>query len=203
MQPRSIVLSSLAGLIFVALVYLSVKVNATPNTGASDQELAQARSFHKRNKRVSPAGAPVTSDARKSSRVKQRRSVTKPRITPPERPKVQSKRGAWNSPRVKPMRRLGLASRRGIRGKRGTELRTQMRATNRAYDRQDYDEASKQALDILKKHPRNIRMLRVVVSSACFMGEGDRARKYYAKLPKRDKAHMRIRCSRMKIKLDE
>ncbi len=198
MQVRSIVLAGFAGIIALALVYLSVKVNASPATGATDQELAQARAFHKRNKRgtASVTTRPPTS-FRSKPRVNRRTPRTKPTTAKRDRTSSVSK-NMWNRPRTKPMRKLSLKGKN-----RGTELREKMREANKAYDRQDYDEATKQALEILKTHPRNIRMLRVMVSSSCFMGEADTAKKYYAKLPKRDKAHMRIRCSRMKIKLDE
>lgn len=185
---------------FLALVWLSVKVNANPATGASDEELTKARAYHSRNKRgtASVASRPPSTRSRTTtprSRVKRR---TPKNENSRERTRVK-RRSAWDKPRVKPMRNIKLSG--GI--SRGKELREKMREANKSYDRQEYDEAVKSALDILKKHPRNIRMLRVVVSSSCFMGEPDRAKKYYAKLPKRDKSHMRIRCSRMKIKLDE
>lgn len=195
-QPRSIALAAFSGVIFIALVYLSVKVNAKPDTGASSAELQQAMAYHKRNKRRTPTAAPTPPPSTRRSRVTRRRPRTTPsrdktRRPPPDRPRPTIRRG-------KAVRKISIN-----RGNRGIQLRKRMREANRAYDRQNYEEASKQALEILEEHPRNVRMLRVVVSSACFMGNEDQARTYYAKLPKRDKTHMRIRCARMKIKLDE
>ena len=130
--------------------------------------------------------------------MKRRTPKTKPASDAPKNDTGVARLSAWNRPTSRPLRNLGLKG-----AKRGNDLREKMREANKSYDRQNYEEASKAALDILKKHPRNIRMLRVVVSSACFMGDDDVAKKYYKKLPKRDQAHMRIRCTRMKINLDE
>ena len=70
-----------------------------------------------------------------------------------------------------------------------------MREANQAYDHTDYDEAMAIAGKILAKDPTNVRMLRVMVSSACMEGDSITAQKYYAQLPKPDQAQMRVRCS--------
>lgn len=198
MQVRNIVVAAAGGLIFVALLYLSVAVNAKPNNGASEAELAAARSYHNRHQRPNPSASVRPPPLRRSTpSINRSRARPTPRTeTTNERRVRPNPRTAFNRPRTKPLR--GLPP-----GNKGVELRERMREANKAYDRQDYEEAVKSALAILKEHPRNIRMLRVVVSSSCFMGEADRAKEYYKKLPKRDQAHMRIRCSRQKIKLDE
>lgn len=196
MQPRSIVLAAFAGLIFLALVYLSVKVNADPDNGASAAELQQAMAYHKRHKRRAPKVTPPPRTRPRSRVTRPPRTKTRPAERTRRPPPADRARPTIR--RSRPVRTVSLS-----RSNRGVQLRKRMREANRAYDRQNYEEASKRALEILKEHPRNVRMLRVVVSSACFMGNEDQAREYYTKLPKRDKTHMRIRCSRMKIKLDE
>jgi hypothetical protein len=75
-----------------------------------------------------------------------------------------------------------------------------MTIANKMFDRGDYDDAMKQALKMLDTDPKNPRMLRIVVSSACFMGDPDRAQKYWAQLAdERDRAQMAVRCGRYGI----
>lgn len=71
---------------------------------------------------------------------------------------------------------------------------------NKMFDRGDYDDAMKQALKMLDTDPKSSRMLRIVVSSACFMGDPDKAQKYWALLADdRDRAQMAVRCGRYGI----
>jgi hypothetical protein len=75
-------------------------------------------------------------------------------------------------------------------------LDSTMSEANKAYDRGDFDDASVAAAKVLAKDPTNVRMLRVMVSSACINGDTAVAQKYYAPLPEPDRAQMRIRCER-------
>jgi hypothetical protein len=68
-----------------------------------------------------------------------------------------------------------------------------------AYDRGDYEVAVERALGVLDVEPDNVRMLRVTVSSSCMLGEVDRARSLYPRLPERDKQDIRRRCARFGI----
>lgn len=73
---------------------------------------------------------------------------------------------------------------------------------NKAYDRGDYDEAKSDAIRVLKKDPSNVRMLRVVVSSACITGDATEAQQWFEKLTdKRDRDQMRTRCDRYQVTL--
>lgn len=74
-----------------------------------------------------------------------------------------------------------------------------MNEGNRRYDAGDYEAAVEQARSVLEDYPDNVRMLRVMVSSGCLMGDDDLARQYYPKLPERDQRVMRIRCARYGI----
>jgi hypothetical protein len=51
--------------------------------------------------------------------------------------------------------------------------------------------------------PGNVRMLRLVVSSACMMGEPDKAQKYWIELPEHDRAQMTTRCARFGVTFKE
>jgi hypothetical protein len=59
-----------------------------------------------------------------------------------------------------------------------------MAAATDSYDNGDYQGAQEKALAVLETSPRNIKALRIVVSTACMFGEMDRARELNARLPK-------------------
>jgi len=71
-----------------------------------------------------------------------------------------------------------------------------MDQANKAYDRQDFDDARTIAGKVLAKQPNNIRMLRIMVSSSCIDGDSITAQKYYTSLPKFDRDQMKARCDR-------
>ncbi|HTR52695.1 MAG TPA: hypothetical protein VMJ10_18400 [Kofleriaceae bacterium] len=71
-----------------------------------------------------------------------------------------------------------------------------MDQANKAYDRQDYDEAKSIAQKVLATTPNNVRMLRIMVSSSCIDGDTATAQKYYVMLPKYDRDQMKLRCGR-------
>jgi hypothetical protein len=71
-----------------------------------------------------------------------------------------------------------------------------MELANKAYDRQDFDEATTLAMKVLAKEPDNVRMLRVMVSANCIGGDSGIAQTYYEKLPKFDRDQMKQRCDR-------
>ena len=65
---------------------------------------------------------------------------------------------------------------------------------NKAYDRQDFEEARTIATKVLAKDPTNTRMLRIMVSSHCIEGDQAAAQTYYDKLPEFDRQQMTKRC---------
>lgn len=70
---------------------------------------------------------------------------------------------------------------------------------NRLYDKQDYEGAEEKALAVLKTQPGDVRMIRVMVSSACQLGDADKAKQYWAQLPPHDQDQMQRRCQRFGI----
>jgi hypothetical protein len=78
-----------------------------------------------------------------------------------------------------------------------------MDQANKAYDRQDYEEAKSIAGKVLAKVPTNNRMLRIMVSSACLEGDQALAQQYYVQLPKADRLQMKQRCDRAGITFTE
>lgn len=83
------------------------------------------------------------------------------------------------------------------------KLDNMMELANKAYDRQDFDEASAIAGKILQKDPNNVRMLRVMVSSNCIGGDSGIAQQYYERLPKFDREQMKQRCDRYGVVFKE
>ena len=70
-----------------------------------------------------------------------------------------------------------------------------MLEASKSYDSGDYDRAREIAQQVLAKQPSNVRMLRVMVSSACIEGDQAVAQTYYNQLPPNDRAQMRTRCA--------
>lgn len=71
-----------------------------------------------------------------------------------------------------------------------------MDEANRAYDKQEFEEARTIANRILAKDPTNVRMLRIMVSAACVEVDKDEAAKWLGKLPPGDQQAMKTRCTR-------
>ncbi|HEY3803684.1 MAG TPA: hypothetical protein VGL61_13815 [Kofleriaceae bacterium] len=78
-----------------------------------------------------------------------------------------------------------------------------MDQANKAYDRGDYEEAKSIALKVIAKLPTSVRMMRIMVSSACFEGDSTLAQEWYDKLPKPDRGIMKTRCERNQVMLTE
>jgi hypothetical protein len=78
-----------------------------------------------------------------------------------------------------------------------------MDQANKAYDRQDFEEARAIAGKVLAKQPGNVRMLRIMVSSSCIDGDSAIATKYYPQLPKLDRDQMKLRCDRYGVTLTD
>ena len=83
------------------------------------------------------------------------------------------------------------------------DLNSAMEETNRFYDRADYESALQAALKVLERTPGNVRMLRVIVSSSCIMGDPDKASMYWRQLPEADRAQMSARCARYNVTFTE
>lgn len=78
-----------------------------------------------------------------------------------------------------------------------------MAEANKAYDRGDFDEAQVIAEKVLKDDPKNVRMLRILVSASCIQGDSVIAQKHYLMLPETDREQMRTRCGRYGISFNE
>lgn len=85
------------------------------------------------------------------------------------------------------------------------QLEEAMSEANKAYDRQDYDEAKELANRLLAQDPNNVRMRRILVSTACMQGDPGEAQKHFDLLPTSGDARqvMRVRCKREGIVFTE
>ena len=83
------------------------------------------------------------------------------------------------------------------------KLESLMELANKAYDRQEFDDARLIADKVLSKEPTNVRMLRIMVSSNCIQGDTAVAQQYYDKLPKFDREQMKTRCDRYGVTFKE
>lgn len=80
-----------------------------------------------------------------------------------------------------------------------------MATANKAYDRGDFDEAMTIAKKVLTEDPQNTRMLRIMVSSSCILGDNNDAHQYYVRLPAggNDRADMKRRCDKYGVTFSE
>jgi len=166
---RHAVLPLGAVLVFIAGVYLFVEVRAQPAPPAIASQLERAS----RPSPVVPHGAP----AREASPAADRRPS--PRATAVAAAPVAQ---------VAPVAAPSLGSAQDPGELTGAKLEAVMTEANKAYDRNDYDEA--------RQLPTNVRMLRVMVSASCIDGDAAVAQAHFAKLPPADQEQMKVRCAR-------
>lgn len=78
-----------------------------------------------------------------------------------------------------------------------------MELANKAYDSQDFDQATAIAGKVLAKDPNNVRMLRIMVSANCIQGDSVLAQQHYERLPAFDREQMKARCDRYGVTFKE
>ncbi len=194
MSIKSILLALSGSVVVLALVYLSMEVRAAP-APVSAAKIEEARSKAKRT-RTAPTPSNVSDPwgPSKSERDVAPEKVAAPEVTQPTiaepvaEPEVNTLKTAPvpdvdNDPRL--------------------ELSTAKDEVNRLYDKQDYEGALNNGIAVLAKEPGDIRMLRVVVSAACQLGDADKAQLYWAQLPPHDQSQMTRRCQRFGITFKE
>ena len=76
-----------------------------------------------------------------------------------------------------------------------------MDEANKAYDKQDFEEARSIAQRVLKQQPTNVRMLRIMASAACIEVDPPEAQKWFNLLPAPDRAQIKTRCARYNVTL--
>ncbi|HUH03814.1 MAG TPA: hypothetical protein VML75_17585 [Kofleriaceae bacterium] len=202
MQIRRIILAAaVVGVLgLVALVVLGLR---DPDAGADvpADRIAEARAEYERRTKLAggEVGAPTPSPP-----------AVKRTPREPVRPEQPEDRVFEKQPREEPAKRarpervaLGMRQPAISMSAAGSdpELKKRMDEVSAAYDSGDYPTAHQLAIEVLGDSPRNIKMLRVVVSTSCSQGEGDLARKYAELLPERDRKAMATRCTRWGVDL--
>lgn len=189
MSIRTVVLGALAALVAIGGIYLLIEVKksgaAAPPSG---QALAEAARGGAANADTS-ARAPRIEDLNSGGSARAGDRVKAPSPTEVDR-------------------RLAEKLRRDSAP--GAEVETEdpalnpdfdaaMLQANKLYDRHSYDEARQLALKLLDRQPGTVRMLRVVVSSSCILGDAEMAQKYWLQLPGFDRGQMATRCERFGV----
>lgn len=171
MSPKNLALLAGAFAILAAGVYLFFEVKATP------AEATPSVTVHARSQVTAPHEdhTPVATATQSSHTA-----------TPP------TPRAPIRTTTAGPIERVPPPEDQAV------DLKTDnlMELANKAYDRQDFDEATTLAMRVLAKEPDNVRMLRVMVSANCIGGDSGIAQTYYEKLPKFDRDQMKQRCDR-------
>jgi hypothetical protein len=195
MSVKSILLGCFGGVVFLLIVALFVQVRSAP-AKPNPQKVQEAVLKHQRSN-TAPSAANMPADP----------WARTPDATPatPAQPKLGLDPGVTTDtappptydppPAQPPIADLENDPRMDVANAKDE--------ANRMYDRQDYEGAMAKALEILAKEPGDIRMLRVVVSSACQLGDADKAKQYWSQLPPHDQNQMNRRCQRFGITFAE
>jgi hypothetical protein len=195
MRARSYLLAAAGGTVVVGGIYLFLQVRGTGAEEPSAEALAAARARHARDGAGVPGGVAGRNRPAGSGEARQGGVLPRPRAGLP-----------MNDPaifdRPPPLEKIPG----GLRGTMQPpidpdqpELASAMTEANKAYDRGDYEGARQMADKILSREPGNVRMLRVIVSSSCILGEAEYATKYWNLLPPADQQQMAIRCARYQV----
>ncbi len=200
MSPKLIAIAALGALTTGALLLLFVDVRAAP-AQPSQAKIDDARTRHKRV--VTPSG-PASDPWAPAARADDAAADTTP--APTIAPRVGKPPGLIDKapPALDPADRASMgrgepASSITLEEDPRGELLAARDEANKLYDRQDYERAIALAEKVLSKEPGDIRMLRVVVSGACQMGDADKAKQFWTQLPEHDKNQMSRRCQRFGI----
>ena len=189
MQVRSIILGALGAIVTLVFVKLVFDSQGGKAVAVDEGELERAISEYRRTEaknRVSEAPTKTTirrpkaktgaaSDVGKTSATEKREPFVAP---PPPRQEVEEPSDE-------------------------VDLKSKMDDANRLYDRADYEGARDAAVELLSSEPTNVRMMRIIVSSSCIMGDEEVATKHFSDLPARDQRQMARRCKRYGIEFDD
>jgi hypothetical protein len=192
---RTILLSVAGGLVTIAIILLFVDVRSAP-AKPNPQKVLEAQQKYKRTH-----SAPTAANLEDPWA----RSATEPAREPklgldPGDRALDAAREAAADPEPPPsIPTPQAASTPDLENDPRLETSNAKDEANRLYDKQDYEGAVQRAEQVLKEEPGDIRMLRVVVSSSCQLGDADKAKQYYSQLPPHDQNQMNRRCQRFGI----
>lgn len=186
MSLKSGVIAAAAVAVVGFALYLFMEVRATPAQAQATQVSARPRP----RPEPRPAPAPAAPEP----------TPVKAAPAPP---------GAWwkDNPRLEPRPGTEVDGpplpTMPSENKVNVKLDNMMELANKAYDSQDFDQATAIAMKVLAKDPNNVRMLRIIVSANCIQGDSVIAQTHYEKLPPFDREQMRARCDRYGVSFKE
>ncbi|MBA3461307.1 MAG: hypothetical protein H0T46_15195 [Deltaproteobacteria bacterium] len=191
MTPRHIVLVVASVALLAAGVYLFREVNATPaTTDVAKRPVKASEPAQEEPDTAQPDKAPDRSASR--------------RPPPPVRSAPAETMG--KGPAIEPNLDNPTPVIENVAdelNKPNPRMDAVMAEANKAYDKGDFDEAKGIALKVIAKEPTNVRMLRIVVSSACIDGNSAEAEKHYQVLPPGDREQMKVRCERYGVTFND
>jgi hypothetical protein len=177
-SSRALVLVGLAAAVLVAVVYLFVQVHAGP-AEAQIAPRSQTQAGPERGEEVA-----VTNPTAPGSTPHMGKPLDRPMAASDIHPASLPAANSDDAPV------LG-----DVPDKADPRFQMILAEANKAYDRGDFDEARAIANKVLAKDPKNVRMLRILVSSHCIEGDAVAAQTDYDKLPESDRMAMAKRCS--------
>jgi hypothetical protein len=197
---KSILLSVWGGIVLIAILLLFVKAQAAPAT-PNPQKVQEALLKYKRT-HTAPSGANLddpwarTEPASTGTPAAGAETGPVPTVAPPIRKPTF---GQPVEPPPQPTVTPEEAATPDVANDPRLESMDAKDEANRLYDKQDFEGAMEKAAAVLKDEPGDIRMLRVLVSSACQMGDADKAKQYWGQLPPHDQQQLQRRCQRFGI----
>ncbi len=194
MKPGNIILALAGAAVLVVLGFLLLEVKGGSDADVSPEEQARALAEYRRHHAVAetPAPSELAADPGSSHRAPK----PEPKPATPSRPLRMhgSDRSDEEISDRRPPPRLDEPE-------HDQEKVDERPEATRLYDHGDYPAALEAALKVLESDPRNIKMLRIVVSTKCSLNEVESARAYLRRLPRRDQRQMRTRCKNWGVDL--
>lgn len=183
-------------LIGALVIYLFIEVRAEPGTEVDQDSLARAQS----EARARDARAEKQSTSRSSTPTPA--PVSKPAARVDDSGDGDGDEGA--RPAVMVTGQSMSIDTDAPTFDESTPFVVKVKEARRLYGRRRYEQAYDLALDLLKEEPKNRRVLRVAVASACIMARPGEAQQHFEQLsyPK-DKEQMRRRCRAYGVELPE
>jgi hypothetical protein len=188
-SPKSLALIGAAAAVLIMAVYLFIQVKSTP---------AQAQV----SATTPPAAhqSPVAERSSATATQPQTSAAPTPTPAPSIAARSEARPIAVGNATAEPAAMAPTDEQRA-----NPRMDSMMELANKAYDAQDFDQATAIAGKVLSKDPTNVRMLRVMVSSNCIGGDAAIAQQYYEKLPPKsvDREQMKTRCDKYQVMLKD
>lgn len=199
---RSLVLGLVGAVVLIGLVLLLLRVTETPATEVDEDKLAEAEANYRR---AQAAAERARGDAPRESVPVLPPRPPEPEVAddgedaPPERMPPLARR---EPPRLRNPELMKLSQTQAV-GVQGAGLKERMDDVNSLYDKADYERARDAAVKVLEEFPKQVRMLRVAISTSCLMGDQEQAAQYFERLERdRDRRQMARRCARYGIEFE-